>query len=148
MLGTWRHTHSVTESSYSGSISPQVEVSRTAGGKSATSQSSMHTGSSNKKPRKRKSRKVATDSGMTDTLCNDVSQESPVLFLSLYTGLNESIARTVVPGTTDQSTFECLFEAYRSISSGWFRLKRVTGIKFFRVSSKGISFPIAWTLTR
>jgi hypothetical protein len=138
MLGTRRHTQSVTESSYSGSISPQLEVSQTAGGKSATSQSSMHTGRSNKKPRKGKLRKAATDSGMTDTPRNDVGEEGPVLFLSLYTGSNESIARTVVPGTTDQSTFECLFEAYRSISWGWFKLKRVTAIKFFRVRSKGI----------
>jgi len=138
MFGTRGHTRSAAEPTYGSSSSRHGEVSQTTGGASTTSQISLHAGRSNKKLKKRRPRKAALVSGVIDTLHDEDGQENPVLFLSVYTGLNESIARTIVPGTTDKATFQCLCEAYRSISSGWFRLKRATGIKVFRVRSKSV----------
>ena len=146
-FGTRGHTRSAAEPTYSSSRSRHGEVSQTIGGAGTTNQISLPASRSNKKLKKRRRpRKAALDSGVIDTPHDEDGQENPVLFLSVYTGLNESIARTIVPGTTDKATFQSLFEAYRSISSGWFRLKRATGIKFFRVRSKGVSPSAGWIL--
>lgn len=107
------------------------------------SQSIEHAGRSTKKLRERKLGQAAVDSDVTGTPRDDVGQESPVLFLGICTRSNESIARTVVPGPSDQTIFECRFKAYQSLSSGWFRWKWVTGgIKFFRVRPERISLSI------
>jgi hypothetical protein len=134
--GTREHTHSAAEPPHGSSSSQHGEVSQITGGASTTI--SLHAGRSKKKLKKRRPQKAALVSGVIDTPHDEDGQENPVLFLSVYTGLNESIARTIVPGTTDKATFQCLYEAYRSISSRWPRLKRATGIKFFRVRSKSV----------
>jgi hypothetical protein len=106
------------------------------GGASATGHINTGAGRSDNKLKKRKPRKAATWGGVRNDVYDDDGQENPVLFLSVNTGLNESIARTITLGINDKATFQCLRETYQSITSGWCRLKRVTGIKFYRVRSK------------
>ena len=139
--GTREYTHSATEPPHGSSSSQHSEVSQITGGASTTI--SQRVGGSKKKLKKRRPQKAALVSSEIDTPHEEDSQENPVLFLSVYIGLNESIARTIVPGTTDKATFQCLYETYRSISSRWPSLKRATGIKFFRVRSKLVFFSLS-----
>ncbi|KAI9732723.1 MAG: hypothetical protein M1818_007457 [Claussenomyces sp. TS43310] len=93
------HTRLATEPKYSSSSSRHSEVSQTTSGARTTSQISLHAGRSNKKPKKKKPRKAALDNGVIDTPHDEDILEDHVLFLSVNTELNESIARTIVPET-------------------------------------------------
>ena len=134
--GRWEHTPSAGEPPPGSSSSQHGEVSQMTGG--ASSAVSLHASRTKKKPKKRRPPKAGVVSDAVDSPFDEDGQESPVLFLSVNTGLNESIARTIVPGTTDKATFRCLYDAYRSIPSRWPRFKRATGINFFRVRSKSV----------
>lgn len=130
-------TRSFTETGSGSSASSQpIEIPQTGAKANAMGQLDTHASYSRKDLKSQKSRNVATD-GSVQT--NNEEEGKPVLFLSVHTALNESIARAITAGMNDKDTFQCLCEAYQSISCGWWRLKRVTGIKFYRVRSK---FPI------
>lgn len=59
--------------------------------------------------------------------------DSGTIFLCADVGLNETTVRIITPSMTDSMTFRQLGETYRSLSSRW-RWRRVTGIRFYRVS--------------
>lgn len=64
----------------------------------------------------------------------ELDNNEHVVFLSLDTISNESIARTVRAGQNDNITLKNLRAAYSSLSPGWLlRRRRATGIKFYRV---------------
>lgn len=108
---------------------------------------SPHTSHMNKEPKKRRPLKARIASEVVNSPSDVDDQKRPVLFISINTGLNESIVRTVVPGTTDKATFQCRYNAYQSIPSRWPRLKRATGIKFFRVCTRQVYLLVGRTLS-
>jgi hypothetical protein len=64
---------------------------------------------------------------------NPCSGNDPVLFLSVNLNRNQSIARTIKLRTDDKTTFQALRKEYQNLCAKWFRVKHVTGIKFYRV---------------
>ena len=108
MFGTQGHTRSRVIPTYNSSSSQHSEASQTTRRAGTTSQISLHTGRSNKKLKKRRPRNTALVSGIINTPHHKGSQENPILFLNIYTGLNKSIARTIIPGTTNKATFQYL----------------------------------------
>jgi hypothetical protein len=103
---------------------------------STTSHTDTYADRSIGKLEKRTQQEAATKSALRNDTPGSNGEDNPVLFISINTGFNESIARTITPGINDELTFQCLRETYQSISPGWCRLKLVTGIKFYRVHSK------------
>jgi len=58
---------------------------------------------------------------------------NPVLFLSANLKRNQAVARTIKLGADDKTTFQALRKEYQNLCARWFRVKHVTGIKFYRV---------------
>lgn len=61
--------------------------------------------------------------------------EETTLFVCADVASHDSRAQSAKVGTNDRETIERLRKAYRNISSKWPGVKRITGIRFFRVSS-------------
>lgn len=126
--------HSAVQATSSDDGNLESQMTQTIGPSSSGKQTGMNTSRLEKASTSVKRRKPALSNNETHVGRGENDHDNPVLFLCVYSGSNEPIARAVAPGATDKLTFQQLSEAYRSISSGWFRLKRVTGVKFFRVS--------------
>lgn len=73
--------------------------------------------------------------GSTDEPSTSGFRNDPVLFLSVNVNSNQTIARAVRPGKDDKTTFKELQKEYRKLCSRWFRVKHITGIRFYRVST-------------
>ena len=61
--------------------------------------------------------------------------KTDTLFICADVDTHESRARAAKVGVNDRGTIDQLRDTHRSLFTGWLRIKRIAGLRFFRVSS-------------